>query len=68
MSDETRGVEPIPLRPRRNCPICEKPARREAYPFCSKRCADIDLNRWLSGRYVIPGPTLGEDDGEERED
>jgi endogenous inhibitor of DNA gyrase (YacG/DUF329 family) len=28
---------------------------REHYPFCSKRCKDVDLNRWLSGRYVIPG-------------
>ncbi len=49
------GPAPIPLRPRRKCPICGKPATREAYPFCSSRCADIDLNRWLSGRYVIPG-------------
>ena len=39
----------------RPCPICSKP-RSEAYdPFCSKRCADIDLHRWLKGNYVIPG-------------
>lgn len=37
------------------CPICGKPAIPEARPFCSKRCADIDLNRWLSDRYVVPG-------------
>jgi len=37
------------------CPICGKPAIPEARPFCSKRCADVDLNRWLSNRYVVPG-------------
>jgi uncharacterized protein len=44
-----------PLRPRRACPECGKPAARETYPFCSNRCKAIDLNRWLSGSYVIPG-------------
>ena len=43
-----------PLRPRRPCPECGKPSTREHYPFCSPRCKDVDLNRWLSGRYVIP--------------
>jgi endogenous inhibitor of DNA gyrase (YacG/DUF329 family) len=38
-----------------DCPICGKPAAEEAKPFCSKRCADIDLNRWLKGGYLIPG-------------
>lgn len=36
------------------CPICGKPARAEYRPFCSKRCADVDLQRWLSGAYAIP--------------
>lgn len=36
------------------CPICGKPSVETFRPFCSKRCADVDLNRWLSGRYVIP--------------
>jgi endogenous inhibitor of DNA gyrase (YacG/DUF329 family) len=40
---------------------------RETYPFCSKRCADIDLNRWLSGSYVIPGRE-DEDSKKDRED
>lgn len=35
------------------CPICGKPAVFPYKPFCSKRCADVDLNRWLSGAYVI---------------
>jgi len=36
------------------CPICGKPSVEAFKPFCSKRCADVDLNRWLSGNYVIP--------------
>lgn len=43
-----------PLRPKRPCPECGKPSAREHYPFCSPRCKDIDLNRWLSGSYAIP--------------
>jgi endogenous inhibitor of DNA gyrase (YacG/DUF329 family) len=42
-----------------DCPICGKPATEAAKPFCSKRCADIDLNRWLKGSYVIPGTQEG---------
>lgn len=38
------------------CPICSRPAEPETKPFCSPRCADIDLGRWLGERYVIPGP------------
>ena len=37
------------------CPICGKAASAAPFrPFCSKRCADVDLHRWLSGRYAIP--------------
>jgi|RhiMetdeSRZDD1v2_1073273.scaffolds.fasta_scaffold20763_8 endogenous inhibitor of DNA gyrase (YacG/DUF329 family) len=36
------------------CPICERPTVQEYRPFCSRRCADIDLSRWLSGAYAIP--------------
>jgi endogenous inhibitor of DNA gyrase (YacG/DUF329 family) len=36
------------------CPICGKPATPEHRPFCSRRCADVDLQRWLSDRYVLP--------------
>jgi uncharacterized protein len=37
------------------CPICSKPATEASQPFCSERCRDVDLNRWLSNSYVIPG-------------
>jgi hypothetical protein len=36
------------------CPICHAPAVPEYVPFCSKRCADVDLHRWLSGSYAVP--------------
>ena len=40
---------------RRTCPICGRPATAASHrPFCSARCADIDLGRWLDGRYRIP--------------
>jgi endogenous inhibitor of DNA gyrase (YacG/DUF329 family) len=47
--------------PQRRCPICGKPASEAVSPFCSSRCRDVDLNRWLSGRYVVPA---SEDDAE----
>jgi len=45
------------------CPVCGKPAVEQYHPFCSKRCADVDLNRWLSGRYAIPGRAEEDEDG-----
>ena len=36
------------------CPICKKPTVEAHRPFCSKRCADLDLQRWLTGGYAIP--------------
>lgn len=36
------------------CPICEKPTDTTYRPFCSRRCADVDLGRWLTGAYAIP--------------
>jgi endogenous inhibitor of DNA gyrase (YacG/DUF329 family) len=40
---------------RRTCPICRKAAAAAPYqPFCSKRCADVDLQRWFAGVYAVP--------------
>lgn len=36
------------------CPICNKPADEKLKPFCSKRCADVDLGKWLKGVYAVP--------------
>ena len=37
------------------CPICARDSDPKYRPFCSRRCADIDLGRWLTGGYAIPG-------------
>ena len=50
--------------PGKPCPICKKPAVQASLPFCSERCRDVDLNRWLSGSYVIPASTNDDDDEE----
>ncbi len=46
----------------KRCPICGKPAVQTSQPFCSERCRDVDLNRWLSGSYALPGRPLEDDD------
>lgn len=43
-----------PLRKPRPCPECKQPSAREHYPFCSDRCRNVDLSRWLGGSYAIP--------------
>jgi len=37
-----------------HCPICRQPTEQKFRPFCSARCADVDLSRWLKGAYAIP--------------
>ena len=44
------------------CPICGKPAKSKNRPFCSPRCAMIDLGRWLGGDYRIPTSEPPEDE------
>jgi len=47
------------------CPVCGRPAEPETRPFCSTRCAEVDLGKWLTGAYVIPGdPVDPEEKGE----
>lgn len=36
------------------CPVCAKQSDQKYRPFCSRRCADVDLGRWLTGSYAIP--------------
>lgn len=55
MSDK-RDIQP----PRGACPACGRPAQHRFRPFCSSRCADADLGRWLGGRYRIPVTEGGE--------
>ncbi len=46
------------------CPICARPADPRLAPFCSRRCADVDLGRWLGGHYRLPTAETGEDGAE----
>jgi hypothetical protein len=51
------------------CPICGKPRDERYRPFCSRRCADVDLGRWLSESYAMPLPdseAIGDDDEPQR--
>ena len=46
------------------CPICGRPTEADARPFCSRRCANLDLQRWLTGAYAVPAvEDEAEDDG-----
>ena len=58
----------VPIHGRRSgggdrCPICEKPSEARFRPFCSKRCADVDLGRWLHGSYRIPSEEAPPEEG-----
>ena len=48
-------------RPIRKCPVCGKPRSDEHTPFCSTRCRDRDLVRWLDDGYAVPGPPADPD-------
>ncbi len=45
------------------CPICARPATDRYRPFCSRRCADVDLGKWLGGAYRVPSQRV--EDAEE---
>jgi endogenous inhibitor of DNA gyrase (YacG/DUF329 family) len=50
------------------CPICGKPRAPQFRLFCSKRCADVDLNRWFKGVYAVPVTENEDEDGDKAED
>jgi uncharacterized protein len=58
-ANDNGGTAPERKKP---CAICGKPATAQYNPFCSARCADVDLNRWLGGVYAVPARE--EDDDE----
>jgi uncharacterized protein len=60
MADSTPTAAP--------CPICGKPLVQQFRPFCSPRCRDVDLNRWLSGRYAVPVTETTDEDGDRPEE
>lgn len=49
------------------CPICSAPGEKKYRPFCSRRCADLDLAKWLNGNYSVPVLEIDEGDLEELE-
>jgi len=50
------------------CPICKKETDPKYRPFCSRRCADVDLGRWLTESYAIPAPESEEETPPELDD
>lgn len=64
---DRKPASPVAERPRRNCPLCGRQSSADAFPFCSKRCADVDLNRWLVGAYAIPAVDPEEEDEQNTE-
>ncbi|WP_395675286.1 DNA gyrase inhibitor YacG [Inquilinus sp.] len=51
-----------PTETRGRCPICRKPTVQQYRPFCSRRCADIDLGHWFSEAYTVPVKPEDEDE------
>ncbi len=47
------------------CPICRKPMTAKFRPFCSARCADVDLGRWFTESYSVPAPPPDEAEADE---
>lgn len=45
-------------QPTPKCPVCDSPRTKKHRPFCSKRCADVDLGRWFTGAYAVPTEEL----------
>ena len=67
MTDRNVPLRAVRIEPK--CPTCGKPADSKYKPFCRKRCADIDLGRWLKEGYRIETDEVpGEDDAENRGD
>lgn len=62
--DNEKPDNVVPLKSR-NCPNCGKASVQAFRPFCSKRCADIDLGRWLNEDYRIPAEEAAELDDDE---
>ncbi len=50
------------------CPICHHATSHEFRPFCSRRCADVDLGNWMTGAYVLPGTDTDLPSGEPSDD
>jgi endogenous inhibitor of DNA gyrase (YacG/DUF329 family) len=63
--DTGKLVRPVRAARGGTCPVCTTPAVEGYWPFCSRRCADVDLSRWLGGTYAIPVAADDDEDGDE---
>ena len=61
-------TDPPPATSFKPCVICGKHATERFRPFCCRRCADVDLNRWLKGVYAVPVAQEDEDGGQKIDD
>jgi uncharacterized protein len=68
MMSDSQDDERADRAPARSCPICSKPAVAAMLPFCSRRCADIDLHHWLAGTYALPAAPDDEEGSQADED
>lgn len=57
--------EPSRAKSGARCPICTAPTELAFRPFCSRRCADVDLSRWLRGAYAVPSHADTDEDGDD---
>ncbi len=62
MSDREERPAGSAAKRGRRCPICGKPTAHDFRPFCSRRCKDVDLGRWLGGEYRVSGHAAYDDD------
>jgi endogenous inhibitor of DNA gyrase (YacG/DUF329 family) len=47
-----------------SCPICARDSDPKYRPFCSRRCADVDLGKWLTGSYAVPAEAIDDENPE----
>ncbi len=59
------NIHQFTSRKSRACPMCKKPSTQAFHPFCCKRCADVDLGKWLGGSYAVPAVEPTDDFGAE---
>ena len=63
-AEKTAAMANVKAAPSKPCVNCGRPQLAALKPFCSKRCADVDLARWLKGSYAIAGKAETDDDSE----
>ena len=60
-SETAKSAAESAAKPLPKCPTCGAPADAKAFPFCSSRCADVDLGNWFQGKYAIPAVDAADD-------